>query len=457
MTTTASSGEGILSAVWRLFASIRLTFVLLLSLAATSIIGTLIPQNDDPAFYVARFGETTYRFFSALGLFDMYHSWWFQLLMLLLAANVVVCSADRISAGRRILFVRRPRFHAGRFLNLPQRAAFDDERPPASLKPLFAAYARRKLKALQVDADEEGFMIFGETGRWTRFGVYVVHLSVVLLLVGGLIGSIFGFDGFVTIPEGESVQQIRLRSSGEPLTLGFSIRCDDFSVSFYESGAPKEFRSSLTILENGQPVLKKDIIVNDPLRYGGISIFQSSYGTLPAGAAVLSFTSRETGMVYTKKAAIGAEITLPENFGTFVLTELRRQALFRGHPVGDALVGRLTPPGGSPEEVVLPIRFPTFDKMRKGHVVIAVDEVKEKYYTGLQVNKDPGVWVVYAGFVLMIVGCFVTFFTAHQQVAVAARSLGTGSRVTVTGTANKNKAAVESRVERLAAALKALR
>lgn len=454
MPKTQTSGGGAVDAVWKLFASVRLTFVLLLSLAAASIIGTLIPQNSEPAAYVAAYGETVFRFFTVLGIFDMYHAWWFEILMLLLAANVIVCSADRISATRHILFVRSPRYQAARFRNLPDKIEFTVDRPAQALREIYAPLFSRKARAVKVEPAADGFLIFGENGRWTRFGVYAVHLSVVLLLIGGLIGSIFGFDGFVNIPEGDTVQQIILRNSGERLKLEFAIRCDDFDVSFYESGAPKEFRSSLTLLENGQPVVRKDIVVNDPLRYKGISIFQSSYGALPSNEAVLSFTSRETGMVYPQEAAIGKPISIPENLGTFVLTELRHQAQFRGSPIGDAFVGRLTAPDGTVEEILLPVRFPSFDRMRRGKVLIAIDQFKEKHYTGLQVNRDPGVDVVYAGFILMILGCFVTFFTSHQQVCVEARQEGAATRVTLTGTANKNRAGLDRRLRRLADALR---
>jgi cytochrome c biogenesis protein len=387
----------------------------------------------------------------------MYHSWWFQVLMVLLAANVVVCSADRLSASRRIMFVRKPTFQAARFRSLPDREAFSDERGPEALRAVYEPYFSRRVRAVQIEASAQGFLMFGENGRWTRFGVYTVHLSVVLLLIGGLIGSIFGFDGFVTIPEGETVQQITLRHTGERLRLPFAIRCDDFDVRFYDTGAPREFRSSLTLLENGQPVLQKNIIVNDPLRYRGISIFQSSYGTMPSKEAVLSFTSRDTGMVYTQEMKIGQEIRIPENLGAFVLTEMRHQAQFKGHPVGDAFIGRLTAPNGTVQEVVLPIRFPTFDRMRRGEVVIAVDQFKEKHYTGLQVNQDPGVDVVYTGFILMILGCYVTFFRSHQQLCIEAVSRGSGTQVTVYGTANKNKAAMDRRIQRLAESLKNLK
>ncbi len=455
--TSPKTDNGVVEAVWKLLASVQLTIVLLLSLAATSIIGTLIPQNSEPAAYVAAFGETLYRFFAVLGLFDMYHSWWFQVLVVLLAANVVVCSADRLSAQRRILFVRKPAFQAARFRKLPEHEAFNDARGPGALQAVYEPFVSRKWRAVQTETTDQGFSMFGETGSWTRLGVYAVHLSVVLLLIGGLIGSIFGFDGFVTIPEGDTVQQVNLRSTGERLRLPFAIRCDDFDVSFYETGAPKEFRSRLTLLENGQPVVQKDIVVNDPLRHRGISIFQSSYGTMPSREAVLSFTSRDTGMVYTQEMKIGQEIRIPENLGTFVLAELRHQAQFRGHPVGDAFIGRLTAPDGTAQEVVLPIRFPTFDRMRRGEVVIAVDQFKEKHYTGLQVNQDPGVDVVYTGFILMILGCYVTFFRSHQQVCIEAVRKGSGTTVTVYGTANKNKAAMQRRIQRLAESLKGLK
>jgi cytochrome c biogenesis protein len=162
-------------------------------------------------------------------------------------------------------------------------------------------------------------------------------------------------------------------------------------------------------------------------------------------------------MVYTQEMKIGQEFRIPENLGAFVLTELRHQAQFKGHPVGDAFIGRLTAPDGTAQEVVLPVRFPTFDRMRRGEVVIAIDQFKEKHYTGLQVNQDPGVDVVYAGFILMILGCYVTFFRSHQQVCIEAVRQGPRTRVTVYGTANKNKAAMERRILRLAEALQRLK
>ena len=435
--------------VWKFFTSIKLTVVILLTLAVTSVVGTLIPQNEDPAAYVQAYGEFVFRLFSTLGLFDMYHSWWFQSLILLLTVNIVVCSIDRLSATRKILFVRKPSFNVSRFRKLKNKATFDDDRSPEQLKKLYYPHFERLFRHSYLENTDKGFCLFGEKGRWTRFGVYTVHLSVVLLLVGSLIGSIFGFDGFVNIPEGETVTSIRLGNNRKTLPLPFELRCDDFNVSFYDSGMPKEYRSSLTILENGQPVLTKEIIVNDPLRYKGVNMFQSSYGSMPPNKASLSLTSRKTGMIYKREAAVGEAVELPEDLGTFVLTGFDSAANFRGQNIGEALRGTLAPKQGSPIEVLLPLRFPTFDKMRRGDVIVSVAELHKRFYTGLQVTSDPGVWLVYAGFIIMILGCYITFFMSHQQFCVEVVQKSNHCRVIVSGKANKNKLGVQAKVKHI--------
>jgi cytochrome c biogenesis protein len=421
----------------------------LLSLAVTSIIGTVIPQNENPAAYVREYGEFLYRFFSVLDVFDMYHSWWFQILLIMVTLNIFVCSVDRLSATWKIIFAKNPSFNTARFRRLTDREEFIADGLPDQLKGSYESVAARGFSYKRVETTEKGFCVFAEKGRWTRLGVYGVHLSVIFLLLGGLIGSVFGFDGFVNIPEGESVKSIRIRNSGQIHPLDFEILCRDFFVSFYDNGTPKEFRSSLTIVENGQPVFEKDIIVNDPLRYRGINLFQSSYGALPPKSITLSFTSSESSMVYKKKAVIGQPIDIPEGGGTFVFKNFDPSYNFRGHSIGETAIATLTPAEGKPIEVILPLRFPSFDKMRKGQMSIAVVEYDERYYTGLQVTRDPGVWVVYTGFILMIIGCTVTFFMSHQQLCVEVLQNGNKSRVMVAGKANKNKMGMQRKVAKI--------
>jgi cytochrome c biogenesis protein len=442
-----------LKPIWELFASVRLTVVVLFSLAATSIIGTLIPQNETPAAYVQAYGEFVYRVFYILDIFDMYHSWWFQFLLVMLAANVVVCSIDRLSSTWKIIFVKNPSFNLSRFQRQPNREKFSPGRLPNDFQNTLTGIISKRFNFHRVDENDTGYLIFAEKGRLTRLGVYSVHLSVLILLIGGVIGSLFGFEGFVNIPEGQSVDSVRLRFNGQIKPLGFSIRCDDFDVQFYDTGAPKEFRSRLTIIENGKPVFEKDIIVNDPLRYKGINIFQSSYGAMSANGATLQFKSTATGLVYAVPVTVGQPASIPENGGEILITAFREAFNFKGRNIGEIFLGKLSPKNGPSTDIVLPLRFPEFDKMRKGQWMISVSDPKYRYYTGLQVTDDPSVWIVYMGFIIMIIGCFVTFFTAHQSICIEVVSKGGRSTVWVSGIANKNKLGMDRKVQQLSGEL----
>ncbi len=428
----------------------KLTIVVLISLAATSIVGTVIPQNEDPTAYVKAYGPFLYRVFDVLDLFDMYHSWWFQLLLLLLTANLTICSIERLRTTWKIIFVKDPIFHISRFRKLPHKAEFGENRSPEKLIRLYDQFMAKRFSYSRSETTERGFCIYAEKGRLTRLGVYTVHLSVVLLLVGGLIGSLFGFEGYMNVPEGESSQTVQLRNSAAVQQLGFEIRCDDFKVSFYENGSRKEFRSTLTILQQGKPVLTKDIIVNDPLGYRGIRIFQSSYGPLGPESVTLDFKSNATGMIYSKKVKIGQQFDIPEKLGKFVIREYSDRAEYQGHKVGDAFYGIYISEEGKTTDILLPVRFPSFDKMRKGNFFVSVANYDNRYYTGLQITRDPGVWVVYIGFVVMILGCTISFFMSHQQVCVEIIKAGQQSSVVVAGSANKNKYAMQTKIKSIA-------
>ena len=457
--------------IWKFFVSIRLTVVLLLSLAATSVIGTLVPQNANPEAYFHQYGAFFYRLFEILNIFDMYHSWWFQLLLLLLICNIVACSIDRLAATWKVIFPKKTTFKLSTFQKLKQKESFTDSRRPEELESEFTAVFTREFGPPKIEKTDQGFSLFAEKWRWTRLGVYIVHSSILFLIAGAMIGSMFGFDGYVNIPEGERADHVQIRNTGRSQHLGFEIQCNKFSLSTYKNGAPKEYRSSLTILENGKPVLTKDIIVNDPLRYKGISIFQSSYGEMAPERTEkhifspddiqLAFLVKASGMVYKRTAEIGKPLEIPEGMGKFVVMEFVESASFMGQNIGAALVGILTPVSGEPAQVTLPIEFPNFDKMRKGDVVISVIHQHEKqpqdkkpknvhYYTGLQVVKDPGVWVVYSGFMVMIAGIIITFFMSHQRLCVDVSRKGNKSRIMVAGTANKNKLGMGIKAEKLA-------
>jgi cytochrome c biogenesis protein len=446
--------EGVFDKLWAMFASVRLCVVVLLLLAATSVIGTLIPQNQAPAYYFNNYGDLWFRAFSTLNVFDMYHSWWFQFLILLLAMNIMICSIDRLPRVLKIV-KRKPSFDEGRFRKAKNRQVFEMDGNANALKDAFGRTIRKKFGRVAVEDQGEGLVFFSEKGRASRLGVYVVHASVLLLLFGGLLGSIWGLEGTMMIPEGEQSDHVLIKNSDQSVHLPFAIRCNKFELTRYDNGAPKEYKSDLTIIENDQDVLSRSIIVNDPMRYQGINVFQASYGVIAGDKATLAFTSRGTNMIYKRDVAMGKPEVLPENLGTFTLTNHMSNYPFMGHDIGECFVGTLENQDGQVENIVLPIRFNGFDKMRKGAVSVSVEDYEKKFYTGLQITRDPGVWLVYAGFILMIAGCYIAFFMSHQVICVKLEQAKKNTcRVSVAGSANKNKMGLALEIKKMASLLK---
>lgn len=440
--------KGPFDTLWGVFASVRLSVIVLTLLAVTSIIGTVIPQNADPALYMDRFGEAAFRVLYLLDIFDMYHSWWFQLLMMLLGINLVVCSMDRLPAVMKVMGKSQ------RFNSEIYRRAFKGETLTMAGDPGEVALdLSRRLKSAMGNLfpmDERGGKcLFGEKGRWTRLGVFVVHAGVLLLLLGGLLGSLFGYEGSMNITEGGSSSEVTLNGTGTTVDLGFAIRCDDFDVSFYDTGAPKEYRSDLAVVADGKDLLSRRIVVNDPLRYKGISFYQASYGMAAPETASFSFTSKASGMSYPVEGRFGESLTIPEGLGTFTPMHFVNNYKFRGHAVGATVMGVLKTSSGEEIQLALPVKFAGFDRMRGGDVTVTVGEFETRYYTGLQVTKDPGVWLVYAGFLFLIAGCYITFFMSHQGFMVEVAPRASGSSVTLYGNTNKNRLGMEMVIRRL--------
>lgn len=467
-----------LTGVWKFFTSLKLTVTLLILLAVVSIIGTVIDQTD-PAKNIQMladiFGpgraEEALDWLVRLGLTDMYHSWWFVGLLSMLSANITICSLERFPRVWHMVSRKQGPLTEDVLKTLGNKHVMKVKGSG------FTEKAKSAMKSIGLNPREEAVgdevHLYAESGKFSRLGVYITHASVLVIFIGAMIGSFWGYKGYVQIIENGSVDQVSLLSKpllkdypGNVVQLGFRVRCDKFELATHKAaqfrGMTSDYISTLTVVEGNREILTKRIEVNDPLQYQGIRFYQSSYGQMP-GMATMTIRASATGgkfSVHDYKMRKGERVKLDESPYYMAITEMAADVAFgpggqlvaqsdqfkgrgaammqfsdeQGRVVDRAVITNLDPKSQPGQ---MPFRF-------------SIVDYRGPYYTGLQVSYDPGVWVVWTGCILMVGGILVAFFIFHRRVWIRITPADGGrSEVTVAGGANKNRHAFEREFKKM--------
>jgi cytochrome c biogenesis protein len=311
-------------------------------------------------------------------------------------------------------------------------------RNPAKQAENVQSFLKKWFRSWKQIETEKAVTLFSEKGRFSRLGVPITHLSILIILIGGILGSLYGFRGHVEILEGEKVDRIFLRIKDEevPKPIGFSVRCDEFNITYYDLKGTekhvKEYTSILTILENGKEVLKKTVQVNHPLHYNGLAFYQSNYGAIHDVTLGIQWKGKKEKASF--KALEGTAVPVP-NTDLFIRVLRYAQEV---HNFGEGVQVVLFKPNQESRPFWLLRKFPQLDQQRGDEFLLTFEGFAEKEYTGLSVTKDPGVWVVWIGCGLMIFGLIVSFFFSHQKIWVRIPK-GPGGEIVFAGSANKNR------------------
>lgn len=297
-------------------------------------------------------------------------------------------------------------------------------------------------KSCRRDSDG-GILLFAQKGAYSRIGVYVVHASILVIFFGAIIGELSGFKGSVMLPETQQTEKIYPFSTGEAIDLGFTVRCDSFTIEFYPNGMPKDYRSELTVLENGKELFRTPIEVNSPMTHRGVTFYQASYegynDFIVKVTNIISGSSRTTIVPFQEK---GKWLQEGVSFGVINAEgtgqSISRMKMWFSDGVGEPAQFWLQ----AGESV-------TVERKRGKYLVTA----KQMYATGLQVCKDPGVWIVYAGCGLMLLGLLIAFFLSHKRIWVFLKAEGERTSVFLVGSANKNRLGFEKTFNALAETL----
>ena len=388
-----------------------------------------------------------------LGFSNMYSSIWFQSLLLILCNNLVICSLDRIP--QVLSFMKKDNLSAdiAKLMRNKDKILLTSKKDRQLAETAVQAVLEQKNLKVQTKRNIDHLLIFSEKHAWSRLGAYLVHLSILVIFLGALIGSSFGFKASVMVPEGETATAIYSRNDEQPpIPLPFKLRCDAFDIEYYDNGMPKEYRSDLVALEDDKEVMKKRITVNDPLNYSGLTFYQSSYEPMEGQYVVEASTqsiSKETNRQNMMNQKFYAEPrkrqALKDNRMHFEILETGAD----GHGHGPYKIW-------FDDEMGEPVQFFAEDKklvtIERGELSYSFT-IKQRYATGLQVVKDPGVWIVYAGFALMLFGLYVAFFMSHRRLWIAIQETGANLTIILSGSSNKNQTGISKTLDDIATGL----
>ena len=458
--------------IWDFLASVRLAIVIFALISLTSIIGTVLDQRAEDAkniqilskLFGDDLGPRLFNLFNSLGFMDMYHSWWFMGLLILFSVNLIICSLERLPRTWRMIRSPMKTLAEENLSRLPIKRDLSmkksgDEAKSAVIEALKSSgFHAHELK------DDNGLQILAQKGNFSRLAVYATHFSILVILIGAVIGLRFGFKGYLNLPEGEIYNTVAVGTHDE-IALPFDIRCDTFEVDFYEnSDMPKEYRSWLTILENGREVLRKSIIVNDPLKYKGITIYQSSYGMIPnslsRGLFVFKLISNN-GKSADLNLRFGDTFQIP---GTTIegkiidfspalkIDEHGHVFTYSSQMNNPAVYISFTDSGKPMLSGWILKRYPETWQLPGGHRAEFLDFWGVQF-TGLQIRKDPGVWVVYLGCITMSISLFIAFFISHRKIWVKIIPEKNNTKLIIGATANKSRLAFERKIDKIVAGL----
>lgn len=503
----------ILDRAVKFLSSVRFGVVLLCVLVALSMIGMLIIQQNVQGFdaYFASLTPAEKTVFGALGFFDIYHSWYYNFLLLVLSLNIVLASIDHFPTSWK--YITSPKLTATPEWLRSQSSAkvlpvdFESEKQIAEkVSSIFKANGFSpkisEENQLSYAVDENGkkdfrttqnkkyTFVFGESGKYNRLGAYIVHVFLLILFLGHFVALQTGFDADIRLtPDANPSQQeqaqapkitdqIQLiqfnldKQERYNVQLPFTITCTEIEQKLIDPNGSIEINNTLdwrTQIKIDDPEYGStvaDVSLNKPFEYRGYRFFQASAITIgSASEMTLDVIPQNGGEPQKVNIKRNETVSMPD--GTTVKHEmflpdfamqgnqLTTRSAEYNNPVA---VLSVTPPGGQTERVFafankLPDNAP-INAPKAGYRWRMASFEKSPIAHVLSIKYDPFdaafiAWYI-GGFGLIGALCFV-FFVSHRRVWALIDA--EKNEIVLGGNSNRNQFGFEDKFNKIVSAL----
>ncbi len=462
--------KSIIDKIWNFFSSVKIGVSIIIAVLSTSALGTILPQkfyvpvdgNDPNAYldYYERLYGTFGKIYYHLGLYDMYNSWWFKILIGMLGTSIIIASLDRVIPLYKSLKKQRTKRHPS---FMKRQRIYGEEAVVNADESL--VNAEKALKDMRYNVKTEDGAILAEKNRFGRWGPYVNHTGLIIFLLGVLMRGLPGFyvDETMWIREGETreipgapgylLENVAFtvetydKDSADDV-FGEALDKNGAIVSNFQSDVKlyKEKENSLPGSEDLEFIKEYPIIVNKPLKFDGYSIFQMDYKTGELSKMKFALQNKETQKSLgeftvdlnepAKKYDLGngSSIQLMEYYADY-------DGIVDGEPVSKSPVpnnpafifNMITPEHPEGEKSFVAIQQTL--EVEPNDYEVKFQSVETRDASGLTIRKDKTLYILLLGGIVFMIGVIQGSYWQHRRIWI---QKGEGSELMIAAHTNKN-------------------
>ncbi len=285
--------EIVVDRIWRFFTSVRIAVLEISWLALLVLIGTL--RGSEVPQWIADAAPALQPFVDRWYGWDVFKSSLFAITLAVIAVAIAVCTINRAPGIWQTISTPRIRTSPGYVDRAEVNARFMSTASAADLAGGIESVLGSKRYRFFTEQVGNQLHFYADKNRWSKLGTFPFHLALILLLVGGIVSSMFGFrDTAFAISEGET------RAVGHGTDL--SVELQHFSDSYIPTGDPAQYKSNVVVYRDGEEVESGEISVNHPISVGVATFYQASFGI----ATDMTVKDAATGMeVYNQPLEMG--------------------------------------------------------------------------------------------------------------------------------------------------------
>ncbi|MEO6392938.1 MAG: cytochrome c biogenesis protein ResB [Pyrinomonadaceae bacterium] len=479
---TSTNAVPVLNRVLDFLSSVRFGVFQLMIVILLALIGMIIVQQNVEGFdkYYATLTPSQKMLYGGLGMFDVYHAWYFHLLLLTLSLNIILASIDRAPITWRIIKGRK--LTASRvWLNAQQAtgtvsiASLNGE---AARDRVVGALKRFGFKSTVTEQAGKTY-VFAERGAWNRLTYLAVHVALLTIFTGGFLTAQFSRDGNMPLSPGEAANQVSQLSFGlntvseVQVAIPFTVECTDIQQKLIKLDGP--ITADNTVDWSTTVKIKDEygetnavVSLNKPYDYRGYRFFQASFIDLGNARTVTLLVTPERGgaaqtVVVPRNGsttlADGTRLDLKSFQPDFTLTDGQPDTK-SGEYNNPAAVLQVTSPSGEAKRAFafksLPEGAPVGNAVL-GYKYKLINFERASFKHVLALSKDPGKTFVYLGFFGLIGTLCAVFFFSHQRIwaliepknADDSQSPANEYDVVMGGNTNRSKMGFEDRFHKI--------